>query len=155
MSGRQIPISEIIELLLPAPIDDRDTTVSRKLFDSLDFIECVWSGRTITGKYEVDHVIPFTLWHNNDVWNLLPAAPKINNSKRDRLPEKQLLEKRRDIIIHYWQIINKNMPERFCLESGRFTGRCTGNNWETVLFSTLVDAVEFTSLQRGVERWNI
>jgi len=103
--------------------------------------------------FDIDHVIPFALWHNNDTWNLLPADPKINNSKRDKLPERSLLEKRRDIIIYYWQIIHHEMPARFDRETERFTGKSLKKNWEKVLFSAVADAVEFTAMQRGVERW--
>ena len=103
----------------------------------------------------MDHIIPFVLWRNNDTWNLLPADSMVNNSKRDRLPERSLLNKRRDVIIQYWRIIRDNFPERFRREMTGLTGRVMEENWEKVLFSALSDAVEFTALQRGVERWTV
>lgn len=44
---------------------------------------------------------------------------------------------------------------RFTLEADRLIGRHVGPNWQSSLFCALSDAIEITSLQRGVERWNI
>jgi very-short-patch-repair endonuclease len=43
-------------------------------------------------------VIPFSLWRNNDLWNLLPAHPAVNNAKRDLLPSQSLLRQRREAL---------------------------------------------------------
>jgi SOS-response transcriptional repressor LexA len=46
-------------------------------------------------------------------------------------------------------------PARFAFEVGKLAGPdvAQGENWENRLFSTVAEAVEFTAIQRGVERW--
>ena len=48
-------------------------------------------------------MIPFSLWHCNDLWNLLPCDARVNGKKSDKLPERGLLLKRKDAIIYYWE----------------------------------------------------
>ncbi|WP_322496677.1 HNH endonuclease domain-containing protein [Chloroflexus sp.] len=51
--------------------------------------------------YAIDHVIPYAVWGNNDLWNLLPTLPQVNLAKSDALPARPLLIKRKDVIIGY------------------------------------------------------
>ena len=104
-SRKSLPLHNILEGLLESPVKERDSEASKGLFDSLlkkmGETECVWTNER-TEKIEVDHVIPFAIWKNNDLWNLLPAIPKINNNKRDKIPTPGLIERRKEIILHYW-----------------------------------------------------
>lgn len=84
----------------------RDTSDIRKLFNN-QIIECVWSGKKIK-HFDVDHIIPFSLYFNNDLWNLMPSDKKINNKKRDKIPTPDLIKKRKDIIIYYWTKYQKS-----------------------------------------------
>ncbi len=153
MSSYEINTSEVIDLLLKGPSEERETLISRNIFSELETIECVWTGKPVDAGFHVDHLIPYALWHNNELWNLLPAHPKVNAKKRDKLPEKSLLNRRKDIIIHYWNIVRGKAPVKFINDSIRFTGKKLNGNWENLLFSALVEAVEITAIQRGVERW--
>jgi len=108
----------------------------------------------------VDHVIPFSLWRNNDLWNLLPAHPHMNSLKKDRLPERSLLERRKELIIYYWEILREAAEERFRNETALFIGDFGGiseskmkRDWQNLLFARLVESVEITALQRGTARW--
>jgi hypothetical protein len=77
-------------------------------------MECVWSGKVLTPKTsDIDHVLPFSVWFNNDLWNLLPADKKVNNQKRDKIPSPALIEKRSDIIIDYWKRYERTWNQRF------------------------------------------
>lgn len=72
----------------------RTTTEVRDRFKSLashQTMQCVWSAKTLTNKYDIDHSMPFSRWPNNDLWNLVPSDEKVNNTKRDRLPSEQKL----------------------------------------------------------------
>lgn len=153
ISGNEIPASQVIDLLLRLPVTERDTQESRKIFTGSSSLECVWTGVSLKKSFDLDHVIPFSLWHNNDLWNLLPAHPKVNNQKRDKLPARELLNSRRDVIIDYWRIIRDAFPVRFDNECRRITGISLGDNWQMPLFSTVSEAVEVTAFQRGIERW--
>lgn len=91
---------------------ERDTSDIRSILE--DGMECVWSGKVLTPKTsDIDHVLPFSVWFNNDLWNLLPSDKKINNQKRDKIPSPKLIEKRSSIIIDYWNLYEAKWNTRF------------------------------------------
>ncbi len=91
---------------------DRNTNIGRKFLP--DDCHCVWSGKKLTkGKYDIDHVLPYSIWFNNDLWNLLPCDSKINGKKSDKIPSPELILKQSDIIISYWNIYEEKAKELF------------------------------------------
>ncbi|NBC29582.1 MAG: hypothetical protein GVY29_06270, partial [Spirochaetes bacterium] len=151
----------ILALLLPADNADRDVALAQAAFDrrrqesSDGRIECVWSGERVA-RFDVDHAIPFALWGNNDLWNLLPAAPAVNNAKRAKLPERALIERRRAAIVEAWEMLYESERGLFLAHAGSFTGRNWGDfgrRQQDELFSTFKDAVEYTARNRVAERW--
>ncbi|MGM0607445.1 MAG: methyltransferase domain-containing protein [Candidatus Muiribacteriota bacterium] len=153
ISRQKYKPSEIVDLLLEIPNEKRDVQEVKNIISEQKNIICVWSRKTIK-KYDIDHMIPFSLWKNNDLWNLLPARPDINHRKRDKLPTNRLLLKNKEIIINYWELYKKLNPMRFQYEAQRISGNnFRKNNWENALFSTVVEAIEITSVQRGYPRW--
>lgn len=116
--------------------------------------ECAWSGERIAGKFEVDHIIPFSLWHNNDLWNLVPVLPAINSRKRDRLPTRDLLLRRKDYVLYCWEALRAAYQPRFEYEACRVIGTDQfPGNWQSRTFNCVAEAVEVTAIQRGHERW--
>jgi hypothetical protein len=81
-------------------------------------LECVWSGREIraTEALAVDHAIPFSLWRNNELWNLLPATDRVNADKRDRIPGPSLIDDRAEAIVAHWRLLHTAYPVRFMNE---------------------------------------
>mgnify|MGYP006276793221 CR=1 FL=1 len=151
----------VLGLLLSEDQADRDVAVAQEIFEarrrqtSDGRIECVWSGDSVS-KFDVDHAIPFSLWGNNDLWNLLPASPKVNNAKRDRLPTRPLIERRRDAIVEAWEMLFEAERGLFLEHAGSFTGHQVqdfGRRERDDLFSTFKDAVEYTARNRVAERW--
>lgn len=104
----------------------------------------------------MDHAIPFALWGNNDLWNLVPADPKINLSKSDKLPASELLEESKPRIVASWDVLRDRLPEAFDRQAQALAGEPLPNTraWSDKLFSRFREAIEFTALQRGVERWS-
>lgn len=104
---------DIIDKLSSDTLEIRDTVSIRKILGNNK--ECVWSGEELKDKnYDVDHVLPFSVWFNNNLWNMLPADRDINqNKKRDKIPTRKLIEKRADIIIEYWKDYQQAMPLLF------------------------------------------
>ncbi|HNQ88797.1 MAG TPA: methyltransferase domain-containing protein [Verrucomicrobiota bacterium] len=147
--------SQVIDQLLAAPIPERDVGAARSLYAALAAKVCVWTDRDLRESFEVDHAIPFALWRNNDLWNLLPASRCANNDKRDRLPTRSLFKRRKDCIVGYWTLMREGHPDRFVFEIGRLLGPegDTRSNWENRLFNAVSEAIEYTAIQRGVERW--
>lgn len=157
LSKGAVNVSLAVEKLLSISDPARETRDARILFKELNVSECVWSKKKINGeRFDVDHVIPFTLWRNNDLWNLLPTHPSINNAKRDFLPSQPLLHRRREKVIEYWEELRGVYPDRFDREASGLCGssRWQKRNWKDMLFGRLVEAVEITAVQRCVPRWD-
>lgn len=141
----------IVNLLLDK--EDECTTVeARKFFEKQASLYCVWTGKSLKKDFDIDHVIPFDLWHNNDVWNLLPSSELANSKKSNKLPSAQLLQARRDYIIGYWEILRTENQYRFDQEASTLIA-IPKTNWQTALFGQMCEAIEVTALQRGVGRW--
>jgi SAM-dependent methyltransferase len=154
IARQALKASEMIDLLLTVPIPERDVADARRAYHNAHVTECTWSGAKIQRGFDVDHVLPFSLWHNNDLWNLVPAAHRVNVAKRHRLPTRDLILARRDWIIGYWSILRSQGPLRFDYEASRLAGLTSlPANWEGVVFRCVSEAVEFTASQRGCERW--
>jgi SAM-dependent methyltransferase len=151
--GRIMP-SEVIDLLLVTPLPERDVSDARATYVNLSDIECAWSGERISNRFQVDHIIPFSLWHNNDLWNLVPVLPSVNAKKGDRLPTRELLLRRKDYILHCWEALHLTHAARFEHEACRVVGTDTfPQNWQHLTFRCVAEGVEVTAIQRSLDRW--
>ncbi len=84
----------------------RTTTEVRNRFEQLQLqqsMQCVWSAKPLTQKYDIDHSMPFARWPNNDLWNLLPTDSQVNNQKSDKLPTEYKLQAAKERIQYWWQ----------------------------------------------------
>ena len=150
-------MEEYVPLLLSNPAAERDTQEVRDLLRSLGQpVECVWSGRRLAtaADLQVDHIIPYSAWGNNDLWNLLPSSKRLNLSKSDQLPTQRLLLECRDTIIHYWQIYRQHWEARFDTQVSRaLEYAASGCGWESRAFAGLQETVERIATSRGLARW--
>lgn len=154
ISRGSIRPSQMIDLLLNKPIPERDVNASRALYESLPDLTCAWTGARIGKSFAVDHIIPYSLWHNNDLWNLVPVTTKANSSKSDRLPSRELLHRSKSQLVYYWEAVRRVHPRRFDYEAYRLTGsHLNQGNWQADVFSGISSAIEYTAYQRGIERW--
>ncbi|TGD94580.1 hypothetical protein EU555_32015 [Methylobacterium nonmethylotrophicum] len=88
----------------------RDTQLARivaqRLLDQGRQVTCVWTGAWIgsgPGTLDIDHCLPWSAWPCGDLWNLLPATPRVNQHlKRDRLPSAAALAGARTSIMAWW-----------------------------------------------------
>jgi len=143
----------VVNLLLDKE-DERSTIEARKLFSGMERLECIWTGTTLRDSFDVDHVIPFDLWHNNDVWNLLPASKTANSKKSNKLPSTDILRSRKDCIVDYWELLRDKNSLRFDKEAETLLVMPT-DNWQNALYGQLCNAIEVAALQRGVGRWPV
>ena len=81
---------------------------------------CLWSGRRLSDQFAIDHCLPFAAWPCNDLWNLFPAHPSVNQKKGDKLPSAESLVDARERILEWWQmayIDQQSISERFVDEA--------------------------------------
>ena len=157
-SFKSIPVASIVAELLVTPELSRDVAVARSIFQNNKKLQCVYTGLSLSGsRFDVDHLIPFSAWHNNDLWNLLPAHHKVNGNKSDKIISQETLTQCEDRIIHYWRLENDTHPERFQNELCRTLLGTNAHvvNWEKPALSALSEAVEMLAIQRGAERWGL
>lgn len=158
-SGGMVTVDKVIHEVLKGPITDRDILDSKKLYKSVleseGNIRCVWSDTRLS-KYDIDHVIPFSVWKNNDLWNLLPSSSSVNNRKRDKIPSPEFLEDRKSSIIQYWDLINENTQDRFQKEFRiALLGRNDSRNWKEMGLQQLKSSCSYLINQRGFESWKL
>ncbi len=104
----------------------RDTSQVRTIAENLrakgSRIHCVWSGKELHAELDIDHCFPVSAWPCQDLWNLLPAAPAVNNRKRDRLISAERLMDAQERILDWWDRAYLRSPdlrvaERFPMEA--------------------------------------
>lgn len=152
-SQTRVAVGDVLSALMPQQTQ-RETAEVRQLFESGG--ECVWTGVRIRGKaLHIDHVLPWAHWHNNDLWNLVPALASVNSSKSDGLPERRFLRSRRHAFVEAWARTREAWPERFSRQAGAQLGRLVTPE-ESIfaeLFEVMSEAVERTRLQHGMDGW--
>jgi hypothetical protein len=150
--------ADVLPYLLDAGEDARDTTMIRQSIQSISRImdrpvECVWTGRAVA-HFDVDHVLPYSVWRNNDLWNLLPADAAVNRNKKDRLPSHQLMVEREQAIRDYWRAYGSLWGARFRTQVSRALGSDAETpGWDGLAFAGLVESVERLAATRSLVRW--
>ena len=159
MSKGELAIGEVISLLAAELDQDRSVAEARQTYGTAKGLRCVWTGQELPNAFDVDHAIPFSLWRCNDLWNLLPAHPIVNNRKRDRLPSQDLISRSEERIVGCWRILDEVHPRRFRGELTRFLGwEPPRSNWENRVLGRFREAVESTAILRRVtaaERYEV
>ena len=153
----KVSVSDILSRLIILPETERNVSEIKNFFREIPDLTCVWSNQKLkNNRFDLDHVIPFSLWHNNELWNLLPTAPKVNNNKRDKIVGRKTLSESEERLVYYWRSEMKAFPQRFTGEMSRtlLGGKFDEKNWEKQGLASLHEAIELVSLQRGVERWD-
>ena len=158
-SGNNLSVHKVLNEVLKSPITLRDIKESKKLYKDIlqkeGNVYCVWTGRKIS-NYDIDHLIPFSVWKNNDLWNLLPSDSKINNQKRDKIPKPEIIERQKNLIIDYWGIIYKHQSKRFQKEiQVALLGNHSFDSWINSGISQLQNSCNYLIENRGFEGWKI
>jgi hypothetical protein len=75
------------------PLDWERNHIDLLLMEGRSFA-CPWTGRLLRhgSDYDLDHLLPVTVYPINELWNLAPADRRFNEHvKRDRLPSREML----------------------------------------------------------------
>ena len=140
--------------LIKENLPEREQSIARRMYEEHDNLTCVWSDKSITlATMDVDHALPFSVWRNNDLWNLLPTANTVNNQKRDKIPTPELLRQRKDVIVDVWRFANRVEPKVFSFEVERTLGKFREASWEEELFQYLSERAAAAIYRRGETAW--
>lgn len=158
-SGQNLAIERVVNEILRSPVTEREIAESKKIYKQIlereGNVFCVWTGNKIS-IFDVDHMIPFSVWKNNDLWNLLPSRPNINNEKRDKIPSPELIENRSDLILKYWELMNNNQTRRFKKEIRvALLGNDSLDDWQKSGIRQLKKSCDYLISNRGYEEWKI
>ncbi|WP_027482366.1 HNH endonuclease domain-containing protein [Deinococcus pimensis] len=91
--------SEISTLLTTRPDNRRPLSWERNQVELLmlegHIFTCPWTHRPLSSEaYDLDHVLPVSVYPINELWNLVPSDRTFNqHKKRDRLPGLQAFER--------------------------------------------------------------
>jgi hypothetical protein len=102
-------------------------------------------------------MLPFSLWKNNDFWNLMPTHKKVNEKKKDMIPAPALLEKREETILHYWRLCSDSYKGTFSREMvSALTGTYRKNQEDMmdIAFQNLMEKCRYLIEVRGYAAWN-
>ena len=147
-------LGAVLSELIRYPISKHDVKDARHIYENLATKHCVWSDQLIRGKYEVDHMFPFAVLKNNDLWNLFPASSTINNSKRDKIPTAAKLKQQKTAIQRYWKLMSRAYPQRFFQELKlSLTGIETSDDWPEIAFGKLLNLSDYLIHTRGCRPW--
>jgi HNH endonuclease len=85
---------------------------------------------------DIDHCLPWSAWPCGDLWNLLPASPRVNQHlKRDRLPSAAALAAAREAVIGWWADAwqpNVALENRFAREVAAALPVAAGSDLEDI-----------------------
>lgn len=158
-SGNNLTMHKVLNEVLKSPITLRDIRESKKLYKEIlqkeGNVYCVWTGRKIT-NYDIDHLIPFSVWKNNGLWNLLPSDARINSIKRDKIPTPEIIDRQKNLILDYWGVINDYQSKRFQKEiQVALLGNYPFESWENIGISQLQNSCNYLIENRGFQGWEI
>jgi hypothetical protein len=162
-SESKIKFSDVLPIIMTSPLTERKVKYSRSLYLEIikkyEVVECVWSGKNIkSDKLDVDHLIPFSIWRNNDLWNLLPTDSKVNNQKSDSIPSPELLKKKKDLIIYYWEYCRNSDVYLFDQELNiNLIDKTKQNptNWQNEAFKALQKSCSYLIETQRYEEFNL
>lgn len=153
---------DLLKIIASEPIRERDIQDSRNFFHQLHMkegaLKSVWSGRTISHLDEkaLDHMIPFSVWKNNELWNLLPSLKTENKTKSDFIPHPDLLDRQKDLIVWYWNRMYEHDPDGF-MKQIRYSliGNDTdAENWQEHAFTSLRKKCEYLINVLWYQSWS-
>ena len=130
---------------------EHDTDIARRRAEVLradGFLRCVWTGKRLTRKYEIDHCFPFTAWPCNDLWNLLPSSRQTNQKKSDRLPSPDALDSAKPRVLEWWDSAYQRdlgLKETF-EDEARSALPATGSGEDDFTLESVFDGLMFQQL---------
>lgn len=152
----------IYTLLTDRPDNRRPLTWERNKIDLLilegnTFI-CPWTEREITQgvDYDLDHLLPVSVYPINKLWNLVPADPTFNSyTKRDRLPTAKRLQQAQpyfELAYHQYNA-SKSLSQVLQEDAAIRFSQLRPNLFAASLATAVVDFIEQVAETRNLSRF--
>ena len=155
-SNSEVAYEEVLSVFNLNPLESRDVQASREFWKrqiTNSPLKCTWSNNPIRSAkaLHIDHIIPYSIWKNNDLWNLVPTTETINRKKSDSIPSLSLLKatQTKNNILDYWSRISQSFSPRFQLELTKSFGNSDSDlNLESA-YSRLISVCDHLIAKRG------
>jgi hypothetical protein len=153
---------DLLKIIASEPMKERDIEDSKTFFLQLQrkegTLKSVWSGSPIIHLDEkaFDHMIPFSVWKNNEFWNIVPALKAENQTKSDFIPHPELLDKQKELIVSYWNKMNEYDPDVFMkqIQYSLIGKDAHTANWQDHAFTSLRKKCEYLINVLGYQSWS-
>ncbi len=156
----QQSLPQILPHILADQFIERDQTVARELADKLlteqHFLLCTYSGQSLRQRFDMDHILPYSIFYNNDLWNLVPAAPTVNNRKSSHIISLDTLNSSKQRLSKYWEYLLFAKQTQFSAElRSTLHINTASRKWESHLFDAIARQADTTAQHRGLKRWSL
>lgn len=156
----ELDLGKVIEIMLP-PDQMRNVGIAKSIYDDYPGrigSACVWTGNKLTrDSMHIDHMLPWSRLHNNDLWNLVPASKNANLKKSDLIPSNDLLYRSRHRIIDAWRFLDAAGcgPLLRAQAENVLTGSpLPETGWQGRLFDAVLAEADLLARQYGAKRWD-
>ena len=150
-------------MLTDRPDNRRPLTWERNHIDILitegrEFI-CPWTEFRIYqhGNYEIDHILPISIYPINELWNLVPSNPKANLRKSDKFPSTNRLAKAKPNLILAYNNYEASKPLSKALHEDvriRFISISESmGNYSNEVSTAVINFIEQVSASRNIARY--
>jgi hypothetical protein len=142
------------------PLTWESNNIDLLLLEGHTFI-CPWTARRIAVgvPYDLDHLLPVSVYPINELWNLIPADPTFNRHiKRDRLPSLEQLQQARPRLEQDYrcyglsatlaQALQEDVAIRFSTLNG-----VRGGNFPEAVASAVIKLIEQVAASRNLSRF--
>jgi hypothetical protein len=122
---------------------------------------CPWTTRRIVQgvTYDLDHLLPLSVYPINELWNLVPADPGFNRHvKRDRLPSLERLQEAREHLEWDYERYGRSaalsgaLQDDVSLRFSRVT-RSTEMPFSKAVADSVIDLIEQIAASRNLARF--
>jgi hypothetical protein len=117
-------------------------------------IECIWTGVRLSDRFHIDHAMPFSLWQNNNLWNLVPVKASINLSKSDKIPSPEMIDRSSGRLKLVWRLYSERFGEQFEQEIFEGLGTRLDNDMNDAI-QALKHKSEYLIEKRGFQKFEI
>ncbi|WP_019949046.1 HNH endonuclease domain-containing protein [Hymenobacter aerophilus] len=162
-AGQPVTRGQVYTLLTARPDNRRPLTWERNQVDILLHenvrFTCPWTQKPLTQPqhYDLDHLLPLSIYPVNELWNLLPVDRQFNqHTKRDRVPTAQRLTAAEPLLAQAYATyqqsaaLHKVMHEDVAL---RFTGLQPGPSFPAQLAHHATHFIDDVAAARYVQRF--